>query len=214
MKKIIYIIICVVFTQSAFAQEDAKTLQHEVGINTLLLQNLIVNQGETQPFTFSYKLILDNKAIRFGVGGTFDRVLRREDGFADSETNITYNTDLRIGFEWRKTLGDNNNWLTYFGVDAVGLQAMDKTIIDSGFDKVSEYERALGFGAGPVVGLQYYINDHLSISTEGAIYFMKQESTSARLFENFPDFDDILNTIDEFHFNTILPTSIYFNYKF
>ncbi len=214
MKRIIYIIISIVLAQSAFAQEGFKTLQHEVGISTALLQNIVVNQGEAQPYTFSYKLISGDKAIRLGIGATFDRVFSREEGFADSETNINYSTDLRIGYEWRKALGDKKRWLAYVGMDLIALQGMDKTIIDSGFDKVSEYERSLGLGLGSAVGLQFYINEHLSLSTEGAIYFVGQENTSARLFQNFPDFDDVLNTTQEFHFNSILPTSIYLNYKF
>lgn len=199
---------------SLFAQDENEfKLGHELGLSTSFFQNNILNNTQNaNPYSVSYKLITHQLGIRIGAGGTFVQNKIQEDGFADNQREVNYTTDVRIGAEWRKSI--KGKWLIYAGLDVIGTQIVDKTIIDSGFDKVTDISSTLGYGGGPVVGLQFYINEHLSVATEGVAYFRNLETTTARLFENFPDFDDDINTTTSQDLVNQLPSSIYIIYRF
>ena len=213
--KIYITILCIAFSLSLFAQQDENQfkLGHELGINTSFVQNNVLDNSQSaNPYSLSYKLITQQLGVRIGAGGTFAQDKIQEDGFADNQRKVNYTTDVRIGAEWRKSIKEK--WLIYAGLDVIGTQVVDKTIIDSGFDKVTDISSALGYGGGPVIGFQFYINNHLSLATEGAAYFRNVETTTARLFENFPDFDDDINTTSSQDVVNQLPSSIYIIYRF
>jgi hypothetical protein len=195
------------------AQMDTSK-RHEISLNTQIVQNFIGNESFQQPYTLMYKWKLQQKnVLRLGVGGTFSREKAQEDGFADSETQLNYSIDARLGYE-RRILFPNAKTLAYFGGDVAFHYQGDELIIDSGFDKVSTLERTSGFGIGPVLGVQHHITPRLSISTEGAFYFFYKNKTEAQLFQNFPNFDDIINQVEIFEIQQIIPASIYLNFVF
>jgi hypothetical protein len=207
-------ILCLFFVVSLFGQDGKKTvLAHEVGINTNFVQNnLLGNPTSNNPYSISYKCISNNIGLRIGAGGTFSQEKIQEDGFADNQRKVDYSTDIRIGAEWRKSIADK--WLVTAGLDMIGTQTVEKSIVDSGFDKVEDITQQLGIGCGPVFSLQFYINDHLSLATEGAAYFRGLKTTTARLFENFPEFDDQINSANSQDLIRQLPSSIYIVYRF
>ena len=187
----------IAFSCSLFGQDESQfKLKHELGLSTSFFQNNVLSNGQnSNPYSLSYKLISHQLGLRIGAGATFSQNTIQEEGFADNQRDVDYTTDLRIGAEWRKPIKDR--WLVYAGIDLIGTQIVDKTIIDSGFDKVTDISSTLGYGGGLVVGFQFYINEHLSLATEGAAYFRNMTTTTARLFENFPDFDDLVKIVSK-----------------
>jgi hypothetical protein len=212
--RISIIILFIVSSLSLYGQDESQfELGHELGLSTSFFQNNVLNNSQgTNPYSLTYKLITHKLGIRLGAGGTFTQNKVEEEGFADNKRDISYTTDVRLGAEWRKSIKDK--WLIYAGIDLIGTQIVDKSIIDSGFDKVTDISSALGYGGGPVVGFQFYVNEHLSFATEGAAYFRNLKTTTARLFENFPDFDDNINSTSSQEVVSQLPSNIYIIYRF
>jgi len=214
MKRLLFLTLLMLAFYQSNAQMDTSK-RHEISLNTHILQSILGdNENIQQPYTVTYKWKYNQQnAIRLGIGGAFNQDKTQIDGFADSETRLSYAMDVRAGYE-RRIVFKKMKGFVYFGGDVAFNLEANELIVDSGFDKVSTIDRSWGAGLGPILGVQYYLTPRLSISTEGAFYFFYNKKTEAQLFENFPNFDDVINQVQGLELQQILPASIYLNYTF
>jgi hypothetical protein len=91
---------------------------------------------------------------------------------------------------------------------------MDRTVDDTGFDKVTYENEEWNLGGGPFVQLVFRINDRISLSTDGALYFKHFNTTENELFENFPDFNNELSKTTGQKLEVFLPTSLFIHFHF
>lgn len=201
--------------QTSEPEEKKAAFSHQIGINGTTLLKQFISSGDSNitqsPYILTYKLVLGSFAFRVGAGGTFKSEIIQEEGFADNQRDEEYTIEVRGGFEYQVTM---NRWQGSFGVDAVGYIQDDRFISDTGFDKVTIGNQVRTWGVGPAIGLRFLVNEHLSIYTEGAIYYTMGDRISSRLFTNFPQFDD---EVDEATINgtrLLLPASLYIVYEF
>lgn len=190
-------------------------IKHELSMDvTSLIRQFLRGDsiGFDSPYFLTYKLLMGNQGIRLGLGGRYNRSLKYNEQFADNQVDVDREINMRLGYELRSQLGEK--WLGYFGLDAVGLLSQTKTIRDSGIDVITNKLNIWGIGGGPTIGIQFYLTDRLSFSTEGSFYFVYLEEKSFELFQNFPQFNDVIEVNDKQELKITLPSTIYINYTF
>lgn len=201
--------------QPVESEEKESSFSHQIGINGTTLLKQFISSGDSSitqsPYIFTYKLVMGSFAFRAGVGGTYKTEKIQEEGFADNQTDEEYTIEVRGGFEYQASM---RRWQGSFGVDAIGYIQDDRFISDTGFDKVTIGSQIRTWGAGPAIGLRFLVNEHLSIYTEGAIYYTVGDRVTSRLFTNFPQFDDEVNESVVKEARLLLPASLYIVYEF
>lgn len=190
---------------------------HELGIetNNLISRFLDENNDEgllESPYLLTYKLVLGHWAIRTGIGGDRHKSTETEEGFADSKTTESNEIDYRIGIEKRFSLGEK--WQANIGLDGLGFSSKNKVVEDSGFDVVTTSESVNGWGGGPSFGLQFNLGRQISLYTEASFYYTFSTREGARLFKNFPEFDDELKKTKEENLDIRLPAVLYIVFRF
>lgn len=198
--------------------DKEKTHFIELGMNAnwLIRQVLPAEVNANIPEMSSYLLTArwgkDSWAFRFGIGGRYALDEIQLEGFGDKETFKESNIDLRIGFEKRYRLG--KKLVASLGLDAVAFYDNDEESVDSGFDVVTVAERQKGIGAGPVIGLSYFFTPRFACFVEGGLMAEFSQTESARLFQNFPQFDDEISRVNSTNITVNLPATFYFAFFF
>lgn len=201
--------------QVSESEEKKITFSHQIGINGTTLLKQFISSGDSSitqsPYILTYKLAMGPFAFRAGAGGSYKTEKTQEEGFADNLTDEEYTIEVRGGFEYQASM---RRWQGSFGVDVIGSIQDDRFISDTGFDKVTIGNQIRTWGLGPAIGLRFLVNEHLSIYTEGAIYYTMGDRIRSQLFTNFPQLDD---EVDESAINEtrlLMPASLYIVYEF
>jgi hypothetical protein len=252
MKKIL-ITVLVLAGLSASSQDSTSTKKianddlahHEIGINATLLIKQVLSLSTTNvtllPYDLTYKYISNKWAFRTGLGimsssstnettsTTTSTVTPGPDASAPT-TNKFFQASYRAGIEYRVPV---KNWLLgYAGIDIAGVNSKSTDQSSNVFNNLPfsyQYTRTTdvttttSIGAGPVLGLQFYINKRLSIFTEIPIYIMH-----TRTVEDIDDYRNVLQgsniyvstdntqtqTTTGNTFRIILPATVYVAFKF
>lgn len=215
MKVLTLFAFCLTLFSPVFAQDEGNLVldvpenktDHELGVNSIFFIKTILDFGgdniPVAPYAISYKLICNRHALRTAIGGNIEKTDEPEINREGTDNEWDY----RIGYEYRKPLG--RRWLTYFGVDLTGHYSEIKVEVDDGFDVVTTSESRVGFGAGPVWGIQVYFNDRISLHTETAFYLMNFNTKSEVKSELNPFFN-FEEKGNEFEAGFHLPAALYF----
>lgn len=212
--------LCCFLSFNLKAQEEIviskRKITHEIGVNAsyILTQLVGVKQDSINksPFLVSYRMGLGNWGIHFGIGGNYKTSESSEPGFADKRTKTTYALDLRVGLNYRVQFSKRFTGL--FGMDLLKRSRFSDDIDDSGFDKIEVLNQYHAYGFGPSVGIEFWFNKHMTISTEAMFYVYFGNIDNGRSFENFPELNDNVVHLHEVEVVTILPASIFFKYQF
>ena len=203
---------------SLWAQDTTapQKLITEVALQTNALFDRLLKDDEgslsQNPYLLTGKLVYGRLALRAGIGGSYKKLVKRETGFADSQTTLDQSFDLRLGLERQFELGPR--WTGTVGLDGMGSWAQQKNIDDSGFDVITVSEDLQSFGGGLVSGLQFKLTERFSLYTEGFVYFATGNITSGRFFQNFPIFDDEKKKTETSELKIGLPSSLYVVFRF
>lgn len=180
----------------------------EIGVNMVLITRLLFNNENnidlSSPYLFTYKRITEKgNGIRVGLGGSLSYVDLEE----LDRTDHRHQVDLRVGYEWQKKL--TPKWLVYYGVDVISSYSNEGSKNDFLTSILEEWS----LGGGPIMGLQWMINDRVGLSTEAMCYFRQTQ------FFDKIDFTDDFSVDDSSQFKTrnvdfILPNAVYLSVKF
>jgi len=221
--------LCLLFAGSSIAQttEEIKekirfgempkgSITHEVGINsTFFIANFISFSGNipnlVSPYALHYKMWVGRHGLRVGLGANFRE--QREDATSTTGafTSTTTQVDARIGYEFQLPLA--RGWNMYFGADLVYQYALSSQKNNSGFATVETSTTGNTLGGGPVLGIQFFINDRISLGTETTCYFLSEDVVEATRSDFQPEFDSEQHSTDK-SFSFIPPTSIFVNIRF
>jgi len=209
----------------ALGQNEAinqSELKNEVGIdatgfikNILTFGNSQYGSGGYSPgnYLLSYKRISHNQAIRIGLGGSYS--LRTDTGGYNSTTNITdkgKRLDLRLGYEFRNGFG--KRWLFYYGVDMLGGYTYGVSHSLSTSEGTPDAQSKIyRIGGGPMMGLEFFLNSRLSLSTEGSIYYVYSKEKMDYIFKDNPSANVNALYVRE-SVNIGYPLIIFIKYKF
>lgn len=217
-------------------EKSEKNIHHEIGVNATYFMkqvfSLSSNTLPTQPYQLTYKLIAGKKiAGRLGIGADMSSQNTTVSGSTTPRQTNNSNVFGRIGVEYRKQV--SRHFLAYAGIDFVTQLINSKTTTStdpgsgggSGFSQtVVTTDKNNGFGGGPVLGIQYYINKRMSLYTEMPITFLtghKSETVSTTTINNGGGFGNPTTTYDSNitnsttnDFSIMVPVTLYFAVKF
>jgi hypothetical protein len=159
------------FSLNSFAQDEtaAKTYRHELGLNTTLLIKQVFsfnsNNIPFSPYLVTYRYTLNKKArLRAGAGILAQKTTFTQEDI-DKRFSKSYNLDFRFGIEKQAALTDR--WKAYYGVDIT--YTYNETLSESSFGSFNNQVK--GFGAGPIAGIQFYLNKRISLFAEASLYY-------------------------------------------
>lgn len=189
MKKLLFIICTIFITGSLIAQEetDVKTYRHSVGANIksiIGLSDFGFFVTTPSPYSFSYRYDRNEWGLRVGYGGSYNSD-KSESSESESENKYSRSlTDLRIGLD--KKILSFKGFTGHMGVDFVFNSTGNKNeyqITGQSQSTINE-NSTFHYGLGPVIVIQYHINDRISLATESSMYFTRYNGTSKSINAN------------------------------
>lgn len=199
-----------IFSQISEEVKADKTIQFGVNATTFIKTFLSFNDSDNSnpdPYLFTAKIIKGNKAFRAGLG--LNLTTTKE---VDSDERVIdfHDTRLRLGHEWRYDV--HKRWKAYVGFDGfVGHRKLE-TETSFNFGNVQDFitlrEKEFSLGTGFIGGIEYYINDKLSLYTETSLMYVFSKS------KNDDEFSSSRDDIKTQSFNINLPVSIFFAISF
>jgi hypothetical protein len=182
-KPILLLVIIVAMFGKLQAQEENflsnSTSKTELGINVTELINAVfannTNSLNKGLFLASYKYIKNNAGLRLGLGIRY--ASQTTDDFITKRSSDELNTSIRIGYEWQKAIA--NRWLYYGGFDIIGTYGFENSSSDNGTGLNTIKAKNSGFGLGPILGFQFFINKRLSLGVETSLYYRSVSTKSS-----------------------------------
>ncbi|MSQ78283.1 MAG: hypothetical protein EXR21_01230 [Flavobacteriaceae bacterium] len=173
MKNAILIITTLIATFSAQAQRDTALKSNwELGMNLSQLISTVAGNKPTNivdmPYTFILKYRTKNPNGAFRIGGS-STIFHKEDNSGGQTFRVTDERAYSpmLGFEWRRNLG--NRFVVYGGVDARYISKEEQTVstdfVIGGTNTIKGTYN--GWGGGPMYGIMWNLNKHISLFTEG-----------------------------------------------
>lgn len=226
MKTLILTILACVCMVPAMAQDSTaiakptgeKKASHELFINTTFFIKQIVSLSnanlEVSPYILGYKVFLDKKkqhGIRVSVGGDFGKKKELPDSSfvrIDKTTSIDY----RVGYEFRYPI--SKAWTFFTGVDFRNSYIGNSSKVNSSIDIVNTSENGFSIGGGPVVGIQVNLHKRISLFTETAFYYAYTKTKTKTSSSNFPELNTDRVVSEEHKGSFLLPTSLFFVFRF
>ena len=157
----------------------------------------------------TYKYHYGSKAFRLGLGGNFSQIDEDTDGNGNRTTNNN-RFDIRLGYEWNKQI--TKRWAFYSGMDILAGNDFSSSVSDN-FERVETSTRTTTVGGGPILGIQFFINSHISLMTEGSLYYKHSMVNTKETFSLNAEFNsDETNSRNDLNFG--LPTALFFVIRF
>lgn len=212
MKQFILLFLISASIHSLKAQNTSE-LKHEVGVSTAFLSNAIFNSDNASPYLITYKYITGSNALRIGLGGNY--ISNNDDDESSTlSKDIAYDAAFRIGYE--KRIPIKERWLANIGADvSYQVDAVERVSTDffngNPTDVTSRFS-VTNYGTGLVGGLQFYINDRISLSTETNIMANFMFNNTVIGFEDQPD--PFEQSTSNTSIGITLPTSFYLIIRF
>jgi hypothetical protein len=169
MKNLMLMLFCLV-SITLFSQElpDLKAYRHDIGFNTSILVNGIINSNQG-PFDFMYKVQKSsNTAIRLGASiygsvGT---------DFYSNSTNYQKreNWAFNISFGKEKQQQLSKRWIFHYGMDLRAYYSNYNTdsYSDANLYNTTNFE-TWGGGVAPFLGIRFQILEKLYVATEASL---------------------------------------------
>jgi hypothetical protein len=124
----------------------------------------------------------------------------------------TSEVDYRVGYEYRYFFG--KRWTFFAGVDFTGSYIVNSTKVNSSTDIISTSNNTWGIGGGPVIGIQVNISKRIALFTETAFYYKYASTRSKQTSLNFPELNENKISDIEQTGTFLLPTSLFFVFRF
>jgi hypothetical protein len=190
--------------------EDSVFRRHELGFNATLLFKQFLNFNSSNipfsPYQFTYKyLTKKNINFRLGAGVASSKTIETQLNM-DPQTTKNYFMNYRLGLEKQSVI--NKHWKCYYGLD-VTYDYMDSK---SDFGSTGIRDRSNGFGFGPMLGLQFYINRRISLYTEMTMLY-KDISSRTEINNRFNSQQNQDVSSNEVSMNIFLPTTLFLAIK-
>jgi hypothetical protein len=190
--------------------------EHDVCINTTFFIKQILNFSssslEISPYIIGYNFFpVKNHGLRVAVGGSFTRSNQNPDSTFVTISK-TSEVDYRIGYEYRYFFG--KRWTFFAGVDFTNSFLVNSTKVNSNTDIITTSNNTWSIGGGPVIGIQVNIGKRIALFTETAFYYKYASTRSKTSSLNFPDLNQNKISDIEQTGTFLLPTSLFFVFRF
>jgi hypothetical protein len=191
-------------------------MENDICINTTFFIKQVLNFSSTSleisPYIIGYNFFPDkHNGLRVAVGGNFTHSNTNPDSTFVTISK-TSEVDYRIGYEYRYSFG--KRWVFFAGVDFTNSFIVNSTKVNSSTDIISTSNNTWSIGGGPVIGIQVNISKRISLFTETAFYYKYASTRSKQTSLNFPDLNENKITDIEQTGTFLLPTSLFFVFRF
>jgi len=190
---------------------DQKT-KFEVGLNVSNFVKSFVSLNTQTIQTAPYFVVLRYKEkyrFHFGFKGNDGVDFASNEGNLNDQTKLKF--DLKLGYQFNKLLG--RKWKTHYGVDLVGKYEIEQFTNTSVNDVVTTSVESAYGGISPFLGLQFKINDHLTLLTEAEWVLAYGRSADILESRDFPAINK--KEISNFTFTELrAPVDLYVIFKF
>lgn len=151
--------ILLLITFNGYSQSKEKQLKkHEAGID--IANALTFIKRNTQSYLLNYRYNINNKTgLRAGLNLDI----------SNGESEGTY-PDIKLGIQKNKR---GNSWNLYYGLD----------FSYSYFKSNAVPTITSRWGASPLIGVQYFFNERISISTEASLNYYHYFVTNTNTFD-------------------------------
>lgn len=203
----------------AVETNGVKIAKHEIGLNTTSFFKRLISFNDLliddpNAYLFTYKILLNHKrAIRFGLNANYNKSTREAivNSSFPEQSLLSYNFDLRVGYLMTRRL--SNRWSSYLGLDAIYSSGHTESFFANSFEPIFLTQETSTLGGGPAIGVQFFINSKISISTELTLYFKYIEIQDEQDFDNNGFADQVVNNKRNAA-ELATPASLYFNFRF
>lgn len=160
MKKSTTLFLLLLAAAAAFSQNDSLALRRQFGFDAagFFDRYLIFGSGggaTSTPFYLSFKKMKDGKITRMGLGADLSV---KESG--TTGVNSTHRVHFRVGGERFHDFG--KRWRAFYGTDFRLLFGF------TGIGNTGNNATQVFLGPAPLFGLQFRLNERLSLATETA----------------------------------------------
>jgi hypothetical protein len=199
---------------SAFIPTDKGV---ELGINvTSTLAGFFNSGGDRStidPYILSIKIANTKGAVRLGMYGAIkqDKNFQCVNSFCGSRTIHETLANIRAGYEQRIPV--TNRFVFFWGLDGIVKLDNSETTTDFQTSKGLISSKKLGFGGGGVAGVQFWIHKRISLSTETSLYGVYSSGINKTVLPSTSGGTQS-NPISSFQIVPILPSSLFFNFRF
>lgn len=217
--------VMLIFAQHLFAQEaiqkKKKPLQisHQIGINMASFADRFLKFNNsatvlTDPYLFAYRLQLgEHSVIRLGIGGSMTNEKLTSSTSSDPRSNNANSADIRLGYEYY--LLNMSRWKAGAGINGFYSRSYSKSVQESNPNISSFIQTASSTAVGAAISLsvQYMVTKHVSIGTEGGMYYMKDKiKDKTEITGQFPSVSSSSSTLDKIA--SQYPVSLFLNFNF
>ena len=208
--------LCGQSSDSTAVHKEKHKIEYDVAINTTFFFKQIINLSSTSlsisPYIIGFNLFpVKNHGLRVAVGGNFTHSNQNPDSTFVQITK-TSEVDYRVGYEYRYFFG--KRWTFFTGIDFTNSFIINSSKVNSSTDIVTSSNNTWSVGVGPMVGIQVNIAKHISLYTEVAFYYAYAVTHNKTNSLNFPDLDENKVTDIEQTGTFVLPTSLFFVFRF
>lgn len=169
MKKILTIIFIGAYA-SCSSQElpDLKTYSRDIGFNTSIILNGLINSSGSSLDLILKKQKSSNTANRFGISLFADIATNTFNGSGSYYQNDNYSLSISIGKEKQSQIG--KKWIFYYGGDlAPFYQYFNQEYYYSGLPQNDNTNNDYGLKISPFLGIRFQINDRIYVATEALL---------------------------------------------
>ncbi len=163
-RRIFSLFITAICMNLCFAQDEMQKTKNDIGFNTNIVLNGILNSSGG-PIVFMYKRQLDdNKALRYGLALNVSLSLPSGALNYGTETSA-YFVNPSFGKEWQSTM--SKRWIWYRGMDIRGTINQNKFTNYITVNQANEQETlSYGISFSPLIGVRFAITNRLYAATE------------------------------------------------
>lgn len=213
MKQIFLLGVLMVFSGLLRAQtaspDTMPRRRVEIGLNiTNTLGNFVgsTNALTNDPYLLSVRFGSLLRRLRMGLNFSVKDRTDPDFGnfFKEKETVARF----RAGYE--RVYPMSRRLAMYAGLDAVFEYRKTDISTFTGGGAAALHNRLWGFGGGPVLGMAWQVHPRVSLTTECSVYAIYRQGTQQ--VNAPPDFSK--QTVRDFSWQPLLPTSLYVNFSF
>ncbi len=122
----------------------------------------------SDPFFLHLKLVSHRFGVRLGAGAS--TLSKKKISEIDSRIQSVSASDFRLGIDYQIPI--DNRWRIYAGFDLISGYKKGQNDYSNagGITKIRYTEKSIG--GGPLLGLQFHLNKHISFQTEASLYLV------------------------------------------